>query len=167
MDTKLTPEKKFISKYLAQRFIGEEASEDECDKETEFILEYITQSLLATVPEKLKEEIAKLIFKFIKDFDNESHEYPITILADQISEFIQRSTAQAVQEAVKKNTESLKNGARYGVVLRKRASADSDNGATWIYDRAKNIVRSTDLSFPDEEGWIVFLSKGQALKEEG
>ena len=36
-------QKKFISKYLASRFIGEESAEGECDSEAEFILKYMEQ----------------------------------------------------------------------------------------------------------------------------
>ena len=116
-------EKKFISKYLAQHFIGEEASEDECDKEAEFILEYITQSLLATVtPEKLKEEIARIWCCFAKDDEEtgrikskscaecpqsrlEKFKFPncffdIAEGTQKTLDLLQRSTAQAVQEAV-------------------------------------------------------------------
>jgi len=106
------PEKKFISKYLAQRFIGEEASEDECDKEAEFILEYITQSLLATVSEELKEEIATEICAYCdKNSQDTCHsERPCAAslkTAIDILTKCQLSTAQAVQEAVKKNTERI------------------------------------------------------------
>jgi len=103
MDTRLTPEKKFISKYLAQRFIGEEASEDECDKEAEFILEYITQSLLATVtPEKLKEGIEAIFIKYRKEFEKHPRIDFINFATQDTLTLLQRSTAQAVKELVKK-----------------------------------------------------------------
>ena len=101
-------EKKFISKYLAQRFIGEEASEDECDKEAEFILEYITQSLLATAtPEELKEEIATEICTYC-DKNSQDTCHSVRPCAASLKTAIdiltkcQRSTAQAVKEVVKK-----------------------------------------------------------------
>ena len=97
-------EKKFISKYLAQRFIGEEASEDECDKEAEFILEYITQSLLATAtPEELKEEIATEICTYC-DKNSQDTCHSVRPCAASLKTAIdiltkcQRSTAQAVDK---------------------------------------------------------------------
>jgi len=103
-------EKKFISKYLAQRFIGEEASEDECDKEAEFILEYITQSLLATAtPEKLKEGIEAIFIKYRKELEKHPRIDFINFATQDTLTLLQRSTAQAVQEAVGETLEEKDN----------------------------------------------------------